>query len=268
MRPALGRFNFLQPLDPARPFGPNSAMATPRKKKPVSAAASALPGRWRRLRLWALRGLAGLAALYAALILLFAFVAPPINIYQLGEAWRLGGIEKDWVSWAQISDEMPRAVVAAEDANFCRHWGFDMAAIRTAISQGGNRGASTLSQQVVKNTFLWHGRNWLRKAAEAALTPVVELVWTKQRILHVYLNTAEFAEGVFGVQAAARHYFDVDAADLSALQAARLAAVLPDPKGRDAAHPTEFLRKRTRSIMAGAETIAADGRADCFSPKD
>jgi monofunctional biosynthetic peptidoglycan transglycosylase len=99
---------------------------------------------------------------------------------------------------------------------------------------------------------------------EAALTPVVELVWSKRRVLEVYLNVAEFDEGVFGVQAAAQHHFGVDAKDLSPTQAARLAAVLPDPKGRDASDPSGFVRKRTRSIMAGAETIAADGRAACF----
>ena len=96
------------------------------------------------------------------------------------------------------------------------------------------------------------------------MTPLVELVWSKQRILEVYLNVAEFGEGVFGVQAAAQHYFGVDARDLTDVQAARLAAVLPDPKGRDAANPSAFVKKRTRAILSGAETIAADGRAGCF----
>ena len=218
----------------------------------------------RRIRRWVTRGLLGLAAFYGLLIVLFSFLPPPINIYQMQEAWRLGGIEKDWVSFDDIAPVMARSVVAAEDANFCLHWGFDMAAIRDAIEEGGGRGASTLSQQVVKNTFLWHGRSYLRKALEAAITPVMELLWSKRRILEVYLNTAEFAEGVFGVQAAAQHHFGVDAGDLSALQAARLAAVLPDPKGRSASKPSDFVRKRTRAILSGAETIAADGRAGCF----
>lgn len=245
-------------------------MAAPRRKKtetpppPVPEPA----GRWRRLRRWALRGLAGIAGLYAVLILLFSFVPPPINIYQMSEAWRLGGIEKDWVGWDEIAPVMGRAAVAAEDANFCLHWGFDIAAIRQAIDQGANRGASTISQQVVKNVFLWQGRSWLRKAMEATLTPAVELVWSKQRILEVYLNTAEFAEGVFGVQAAAQHYFGVDARDLSPVQAARLAAVLPDPKGRSASKPSSFVKRRAGSILSGAETIAADGRAVCFQAKD
>jgi monofunctional biosynthetic peptidoglycan transglycosylase len=234
------------------------------RKKPEPEADLPKPSRLRQIRLWLWRGLVGVAAFYGVLIVLFSFVPPPINIYQAQEAWRLGGIEKDWVGWDEIAPVMARSVVAAEDANFCLHWGFDMAAIREAIEEGGARGASTLSQQVVKNTFLWHGRSYLRKAMEAAITPVIELLWSKQRILEVYLNTAEFAEGVFGVQAAAQHHFGVDATDLSALQAARLAAVLPDPKDRSASQPSGFVRKRTRAILSGAETIAADGRAGCF----
>jgi monofunctional biosynthetic peptidoglycan transglycosylase len=234
------------------------------RKKPEPEADLPKPPLLRRIRLWLWRGLVGLAAFYGVLIVLFSFVPPPINIYQAQEAWRLGGIEKDWVGWDEIAPVMARSVVAAEDANFCLHWGFDMAAIREAIEEGGARGASTLSQQVVKNTFLWHGRSYLRKAMEAAITPVIELLWSKQRILEVYLNTAEFAEGVFGVQAAAQHHFGVDAADLSALQAARLAAVLPNPKDRSASQPSDFVRKRTRSILSGAETIDVDGRAGCF----
>ena len=236
----------------------------PRKKSVAAAALSAPQPIWRRLRRWVLRGLAGLAAFYGVLILLFSFVPPPINLYQISESLRLGGIDKDWVSWDDIAPQMGQSVVAGEDANFCRHWGFDMAAIRAAVAEGDGRGASTLTQQVVKNAFLWQGRSWLRKAMEAMLTPVVELVWSKQRILEVYLNIAEFDEGVFGVQAAAQHYFGVDARDLTALQAARLAAILPDPKGRSASDPSAFVRKRTKSIMSGAETIVADGRSGCF----
>ncbi|KAM3107444.1 monofunctional biosynthetic peptidoglycan transglycosylase [Phormidesmis sp. 146-33] len=243
---------------PAEKTGP-----APRKRK----AKPEVPARRSKLRIglkWLGRGLGAIAGFYAALVLLFSFVPPPINLYQLGEAWRLGGIEKDWVSWEEIAPVMGRSAVAAEDANFCNHWGFDMAAIRQAIEEGSNRGASTISQQVTKNVFLWHGRSWVRKAMEAVLTPVVELAWSKERILEVYLNVAEFDEGVFGIQAAAQHHFGVDAKDLSALQAARLAAVLPDPKGRSASKPSSFVKSRTRSIIAGAETIAVDGRSACF----
>lgn len=236
-----------------------------RKRKAKAEEPAPVRRSWlRRALKWLGRGLGGLAAFYAVLILLFSFVPPPINLYQLGEAWRLGGIDKDWVPWEEIAPVMGRSAVAAEDANFCDHWGFDMAAIREAIEAGSNRGASTISQQVVKNVFLWHGRSWARKAMEAVLTPVVELVWSKQRILEVYLNVAEFDDGVFGVQAAAQHYFGVDARDLTALQAARLAAVLPDPKGRSASKPSTFVKSRTRAIISGAETIAVDGRSGCF----
>jgi monofunctional glycosyltransferase len=238
----------------------------PRKKSdPEEVAPAPKAGRFWR---WIKRGLVGIAMFYAVLIILFSFIPPPINFYQSMEAWRLGGISKDWTSWDDIAPVMGRSVVAAEDANFCLHWGFDMAAIRAAVGEGGNRGASTLSQQVAKNVFLWQGRSYLRKAMEALLTPAIELVWSKQRILEVYLNVAEFDEGVFGVQAAAQHYFGVDARDLSPLQAARLAAVLPDPKNRSASKPTSFLKKRTGAIMSGAETIAADGRSACFDSKE
>jgi monofunctional biosynthetic peptidoglycan transglycosylase len=198
-------------------------------------------------------------------IVLLAFINPFSTPYMWGEGRRLGGVAQDWVAMDDIAPAMARSAVAAEDANFCLHWGLDLAAIRATLDAGGAGGASTISQQTVKNVFLWHGRSWLRKALEAGITPVVELVWTKRRILEVYLNIAEFDEGVFGVQAAAQHYFGVDAADLSDLQAARLAAVLPDPKGRSASDPGPVVRRRTGQIMDGAATIAADGRDDCFT---
>jgi monofunctional biosynthetic peptidoglycan transglycosylase len=159
---------------------------------------------------------------------------------------------------------MARSVVAAEDANFCLHWGFDVDAIRDAIEDGGGRGASTISQQVVKNLYLWHGRSYPRKALEAVLTPTLEALWPKARIIEVYLNVAEFDTGVFGVKAAARHYFGVAPSELSAVQAARLAAILPDPKARSASKPSDFVRRRARAIMDGAATIRNDGRAACF----
>jgi monofunctional glycosyltransferase len=239
-------------------------VATPKsssKSQPAPKAPSPLRA---RLKLWAKRLLLAGASYFGILILLFSFVPPPINLYQISESWRLGGISKQWVGWNDIAPVMGRSVVAAEDANFCQHWGFDLTAIRAAVDGGGQRGGSTLTQQVAKNVLLWQQRSYIRKALEALLTPVIELVWSKQRILEVYLNVAEFDEGVFGVQAAAQHYFGVDADKLSALQAARLAAVLPNPKERSASKPTAFIRKRTAAIISGAETIAADGRAACF----
>ena len=199
-----------------------------------------------------------------ALVCLFAVVNPPTTHTIWSEGRRLGGVERSWVSIDNVAPILPRAVVAAEDANFCLHWGFDVVAIRSAIEAGANRGASTLSQQVVKNVFLWQGRSWVRKALETAITPAVEAIWPKRRILEVYLNVAEFDAGVFGAEAAAQHYFGVSAADLSDVQAARLAAILPAPKDRSASRPSEFVRKRAASILDGAATIRADGRAACF----
>ncbi|MEM9582243.1 MAG: monofunctional biosynthetic peptidoglycan transglycosylase [Pseudomonadota bacterium] len=213
---------------------------------------------------WVWRGLLVAVIAVIALVGLYAFVNPPTTIYMLQESNRLDGIRREWRDFEGISPHMPRAIVAAEDANFCNHWGFDMDAIRNALEEGGNRGASTISQQTVKNVFLWHGRNYVRKAMEAALTPVMEAFWSKRRVLEVYMNIAEFDEGVFGVAAAAPWYFGVDAKDLTERQAAALAAVLPSPKKRSAKRPTAFLKKRARQINAGAETIRRDGRAACF----
>jgi monofunctional biosynthetic peptidoglycan transglycosylase len=203
-------------------------------------------------------------AVLLALLGLLAVANPPTGPYMWSEARRLGSVEQDWVPLSAVAPVMARAAVAAEDAGFCAHWGLDVDAIRAAIAQGGGMGASTISQQVAKNVFLWQGRSWLRKAIEAGITPLMEAVLTKRRILEIYLNVAEFDEGVFGVEAAARHHFGVPASALSDVQAARLAAILPSPKTRDPADPTDAIRARARSILDGAATIAADGRAACF----
>jgi len=220
------------------------------------------PLRW--LRRWAVYYVLLSALIVTGVIAAHRIIEPPRTYFMGQEERRLGRIGHEWVPMARIAPVMARSLVAAEDANFCQHWGFDMGAIRTAIAEGSGRGASTLSQQVVKNVYLWHGRNWARKALEAVMTPVVETLWPKRRIVEVYLNVAEFDAGVFGVEAAAQHYFGVSAADLSAVQAARLAAVLPDPKDRSAKSPSAALRKRAASIMDGAATIDRDGRAACF----
>ncbi|MDX1781191.1 MAG: monofunctional biosynthetic peptidoglycan transglycosylase [Thalassovita sp.] len=219
---------------------------------------------FRRLTVWVLRVGIALWGLSLVWIALYAVIDPPSTFYIRQEENRLGKIERQWAGLDWIAPVMVRSVVAAEDANFCDHWGFDMSAIRAAIEDGATRGASTLSQQVVKNTFLWQGRSWPRKALETLMTPMVELVWTKRRILEVYLNVAEFDEGVFGVDAAARHYFGIGPDQLSPVQAARLAAILPAPKDRSASKPSAFLRRRAEVIRDGAETIRRDGRAACF----
>ena len=222
---------------------------------------------WRPLR-WGLRWLGRLSLGALVLVLvwvaLLAFVNPPTTPYIWAESRRLGGVDRHWVPMEAIAPVMARAVVAAEDANYCLHWGFDMTAIRAALDEGALRGASTISQQTVKNVFLWQGRSWVRKALEAAITPAVEAVWSKRRIVEVYLNVAETGEGVFGVEAAARRYFGVGPDALSPRQAALIAAVLPSPKTRNPARRSGSLRKRAASIADGAATIKADGRASCF----
>lgn len=212
----------------------------------------------------AIRALALVPVAVVLLVLLFAFINPPTTFTMWSESRRLGGVERDWAPADHIAPVMLRAAVAAEDANFCAHWGFDMAAIRSAIEGGSRRGASTISQQVAKNVFLWQGRSWPRKALEAALTPLVETFWSKRRILEVYLNIAEFGEGIFGVEAAAQHYYGVAAADLSARQAARLAVLLPNPKERDPNRLSPRLQRLAERIADGAATIRADGRSACF----
>ena len=213
---------------------------------------------------WFLRLGMAVAVLLILAVLGYAIFNPPTTPYILAEARRLDGVDRQWVSIEEVAPVMARSVVAGEDANFCNHWGFDMAEIRAALEDGSGRGASTLSQQVVKNVYLWQGRSWIRKALEAVMTPLVETIWTKRRIIEVYLNVAEFGPGIFGVEAASRTYFRIGPDKLSATQAARLAAVLPNPKKRSVKNPSQFVRTRTRAITDGAATILADGRAACF----
>ena len=235
-------------------------MARKGKSRKTEARRPGLIGRGLR---WIRRGLLVVLAVVLLWTLAYAVINPPTTAYMISEG-RNGPISRTWVPMEEIAPVMARSAVAAEDADFCLHWGLDLRAIKLALDQGGARGASTITQQVVKNAFLWHGRSWARKAAEALWAPLTEALWSKRRILEIYLNIAEFDTGVFGVQAAARHYFGVDARDLTAVQAARLAAVLPDPKGRSASQPSDFVRRRAAGIADGAATIAADGRAACF----
>jgi monofunctional biosynthetic peptidoglycan transglycosylase len=237
-------------------------MARGRTKKAQRGAAAGdrLRGAARLLR----RGLFAALAVLGLWILAYRWIDPPTTPYILSEAGRIGGVERDWVDLEDVAPVMARAVVAAEDANFCLHWGFDVDAIRSVIEAGGARGASTISQQVSKNAFLWQARSWPRKALETMLTPVVEAAWPKRRIVEVYLNVAEMGPGVFGVQAAARHWFGVEASALTTAQAAALASILPNPKARDPRAPSEAMRRKARRVADGAATIRADGRAACF----
>lgn len=159
----------------------------------------------------------------------------------------------EWVNLEQVAPVMGVAVIAAEDQNFTEHFGFDWEAIEKAISQNERsnrlRGASTLSQQTAKNLFLWSGRNWIRKGAEAYFTLLLETLWPKRRILETYLNIVEFGDGIYGVEAAARQYFNKPASRLNASEAALLAAVLPNPHRFKAKAPTPYVLERQQWIL-------------------
>lgn len=158
-----------------------------------------------------------------------------------------------WVNYKNISPYVAIAVIAEEDQNFPFHFGFDFGQIKKAIAahEDGRRlrGASTISQQVAKNLFLWSGRSYFRKALEAYITILLELIWGKQRILEVYLNIAQMGKGVFGVQAAAHIYFHESAKHLTRYQAAALAAVLPNPDRYSVTHPSAYIKHRRRWIL-------------------
>ena len=157
------------------------------------------------------------------------------------------------MSYDEISSWMPRAVVASEDGRFYEHHGFDFKEIQNAIDEGKagklQRGASTISQQTAKNVFLWPGHSWVRKGLEAYFTVLIELFWSKERIMEVYLNSIEMGAGIYGVEAASQHYFGCTAKKLSKPRAALIALCLPSPLKRDPAHPSSYMRRRQRTIM-------------------
>ena len=220
---------------------------------------------YRRARRWALRAAISVALAPIILVILFRFVNPPVTYLIVAEWMRLGAVEREWRRLDQISSHLPRAAMGGEDAMFCAHWGFDVDQIRKALAEDGRRrGASTITQQVAKNVFLWPEASWLRKGLEAGFTVLIELSWPKRRIMEVYLNVAEMDEGVFGAEAAAQRYFGVAAGDLTLRQSARIVAVLPNPQGRNAARPTSYLSRRAAAIADGAETLRVDGRAACL----
>ena len=199
-------------------------------------------------------------ALSALQVAVLRFVDPPTSAFMLarqGEAWRQGDwgfrVAYDWRDLEDISGYLPMAVIAAEDQNFASHSGFDLKAIEKALDHNARgkrvRGGSTISQQVAKNLFLWQGRSWLRKGLEAWYTLLIELMWPKHRILEVYVNVAEFGDGIYGAQAAARSYWRKDAARLSAAESARLAAVLPSPRRYSASRPGPYVQRRAGWIQ-------------------
>ena len=161
--------------------------------------------------------------------------------------------QRIWKDWDEISDNIKIAVIASEDQNFSNHWGFDFKAINIAFKYNKNNkrihGASTITQQVAKNIFLWPARSWIRKGFESWLTILIELIWPKKRTLEIYLNCVEWGEGIFGIEAASRHYFNVSAKQLTPYQASLLAATLPNPRKWDPASPDDYLQKKAKWIQ-------------------
>ncbi len=221
---------------------------------------AAAPVKRRRWLHWLWRAPLLLVVFSVAQVAALRFIDPPSTAFMLGrqlEAWGEGEwgfrVAHEWRDLDAISPQLPLAVIASEDQRFAEHHGFDMQAIEKALEsneRGGRvRGASTISQQTAKNLFLWRGRSWLRKGLEAWYTVLIEALWPKQRIIEVYVNVAEFGDGVYGAQAAARAFFDTDAARLAPAQAARLAAVLPSPRRYSASRPGPYVQRRTASIQ-------------------
>ncbi|MDQ2640893.1 MAG: monofunctional biosynthetic peptidoglycan transglycosylase [Pseudomonadota bacterium] len=210
-----------------------------------------------RLALWSVAGAVLLSVLMVATL---RFVDPWTSGFMVQariHSWfdddpRPFTLRQQWRDYPQVSPQLALAVVASEDQRFPVHWGFDFRQIRAALDEAEKgrrmRGASTISQQVARNVFLWNGRSWIRKGAETWFTVLIEALWSKQRILEVYLNVAEFGPGIYGAEAAAQAFFGKPAARLSRPEAARLAAVLPNPKRMSAARPGAYMVRRQGEI--------------------
>lgn len=198
-------------------------------------------------------------------VIFFRFIPVPVTplmLIRCGEQIAKGKtlkLQKDWVSMRNISPNMVQAVVASEDNRFPDHFGFDFDAIRKAIRHNEHskrlRGASTISQQTAKNVFLWPRRSYLRKGIEAYFTLLIEVFWTKERIMEVYLNIVEMGDGVYGVQAASQKYFHKPASRLTQSEAAMLAAILPSPIKRNPANPSRFLINSQYQIIVAMRQL-------------
>lgn len=210
------------------------------------------------------------AAVTVASVVAMRWIDPPTTAFMVRDrAIALFTAEKgyefrhEWRDWDQISRYAALAVVAAEDQRFLQHNGFDFKQIDKALADRERgrrvRGASTISQQVAKNLFLWPGQSWFRKGLEAGITVLIELAWPKQRILEVHLNVAEFGRGTWGIQAASRRYFRKDAARLTRAEAALLAAVLPSPRRFRADAPSAYVRKRQAWIERQMVALGGKG---------
>jgi monofunctional biosynthetic peptidoglycan transglycosylase len=202
-------------------------------------------------------------------LLIFRFVPIPGTPAMLFSLVEGKGVHYSWRG--NLSPRLGRAVIAAEDQNFCTHWGFDIEAINKAIEEHRRnpreplRGASTVSQQTARTLFLGYRGGWVRKGVETYLTVLLEALWPKERIMTAYLNLVDWGDGIFGAQAAAEHYFGADATRLSSLHAARLVAVLPSPHRWNAARPGPYVQRRTASIQGRSAMVVRDGLNFCLN---
>jgi monofunctional biosynthetic peptidoglycan transglycosylase len=230
--------------------------------------ASSTPRRLFRITAWLL---ACVLILSIASVLLLRWVDPPTSAFMVRERLtttqngQQRSVQHRWVDWQQMSPHIKVAVIAAEDQKFPVHNGFDLESINDALEDRERgrrvRGASTISQQVAKNLFLWPGQSWVRKGLEVYFTVLIETLWPKRRILEVYLNVAEFGNGVFGVGAASEIYFRKRAARLTAPDAALLAAVLPSPKRMRVKSPSRYVLSRQQAILGQMRAIGGVGLA-------
>ncbi len=206
-------------------------------------------------------------------VTVYLFVEPPSTVLMMQRAAEGETIRHYPVPLNRISPHAVRALIASEDANFCTHDGFDIEAIQRAMESnrrgnGPMRGGSTISQQTAKNLFLWPERGWVRKGFETYFTALIEFMWPKRRVMEAYLNNIEFGDGNFGIEAAARARFGVSAADLTPLQAARLAAIVPSPNRWSATNPGPYVRGRSATIVARAREVRNSGTASCVLAMD
>lgn len=218
-----------------------------------------LPARlWRKLKRIAL----WIFVLHLVYLILLRWVNPPITITQLTNWVEGHGLKRDYVNFAAMSPNIRLAVMASEDQLFPDHNGFDIKSIKKAMESNKKskriRGASTISQQVAKNVFLWQGRSWFRKGLEVYFTFMIELIWSKERILEMYLNVSEMGTGIFGVEAASQKYFKKPASKLTRTEAARIAACLPNPKKYKAEPASPYIARRTSWILIQMNNLEGD----------
>jgi monofunctional biosynthetic peptidoglycan transglycosylase len=222
----------------------------------------------RRIFGWVWKGVLGFIVLSVMWVGLYRFINPPVTFTMLGDGVSGNGIVKQWMSLDEMDPRMARAAIAGEDSRFCLHNGFDFRAIEQAYSRnrkGGRiRGGSTISQQTAKNVFLIQGGGYVRKAFEAYFTFLIEHLWGKRRIMEVYLNVAETGIGTYGANAGSIRYFGHDASRMTAVEAGRIAAVLPLPKRRDAVDPHGFVRRHGNAIARYVDVVRVDGLDTCL----